>query len=120
MPVTPEEILVTASEMSQGAREEDQRNAVSRAYYAAFHKCRDLASQIDPDGDYSHSSAHQDVPATLIREGLKGRALAHLLTPLRRERNWADYEIEQDCSRPGWGQTLVETAQRTLTKADLY
>ena len=64
MPVTPEEILVTASEMSQGAREEDQRNAVSRAYYAAFHKCRDLASQIDPDGDYSHSSAHQDVPAT--------------------------------------------------------
>ena len=53
MAVTPESILESAAAMSQGGAEVDWRNANSRARYAAYHRCRALATLIDPQADLS-------------------------------------------------------------------
>ena len=48
MPVTPDEILDSAIKLGSGEAEVDWRNACSRAYFAAFHRCRRIAEGFEP------------------------------------------------------------------------
>jgi uncharacterized protein (UPF0332 family) len=86
--------LELADELSTGTRQAEWRTAISRAYYAAFHKARTLLRQSGfriPVAENAHAylslrlsnSGHPDVEDA-------GRNLNHL----RRVRNWADYEID--------------------------
>jgi uncharacterized protein (UPF0332 family) len=88
--------LELADELSMGSRQADWRSAISRAYYAAFHKARSIlfrAGFRTPDGERAHAylwmrlsnTGHPDV------NDAGGR-----LSRLRALRNWADY----DFSRP--------------------
>jgi uncharacterized protein (UPF0332 family) len=86
--------LDVADDLSTGQREADWRSAISRAYYAAFHKARRLLWQNDfvvPRGDQAHAylwlrlsnSGHPDVENA-------GADLGRLRTV----RNRADYDFD--------------------------
>lgn len=86
--------LDVADDLSAGLREADWRSAISRAYYAAFHKARKLLRQggfAVPHGEQTHAylwfrlsnAGHPDV----MRAGTK---LGHLRTA----RNRADYDMD--------------------------
>ena len=66
MPVTPDSILESAAAMSEGDAEVDWRNATSRAYYAAYHRCRPLATVRDPHADLSTRESHRVVYDILV------------------------------------------------------
>lgn len=85
--------LEVADDLSTGLREADWHSAISRAYYAAFHKGRRLLlhNGFDaPRGEKAHAyvwlrlynSQHTDV-----------RSCGQKLNELRRIRNEADYDL---------------------------
>jgi uncharacterized protein (UPF0332 family) len=87
------EFLKVASDLSVGTREGDWRSAISRAYFACYHSAHKLLSRCGfrvPQGDAAHAyirlrlsnSGHPDVSNT-----------GHELSQLRRDRNWADYDL---------------------------
>jgi uncharacterized protein (UPF0332 family) len=87
--------LELADELSTGSRQADWRTAISRAYYAAFHKARTLLRQGGfqvPDAEQAHrylwlrlsNSDHPDVNKS-------GANLNHL----RSMRNRADYGFDR-------------------------
>lgn len=88
--VTPGELLAAAVEMSDGTTEVAWRNAVSRAYYAAFHHCRLLAEERVGLPEFGSPEDHATVARAL--DEIDRRA-AEALRHLRRERNAADYRI---------------------------
>ena len=112
MPVTPDDIHGSAAALSEGDGEIDWRNAGSRAYFAAFHRCRRLAMQLEPHVDVSRSDAHQVVP-DILRAGGKPRQLSYMLAQCRRTRNMADYDIDDPFPRDT-GLAAVETSGRVL------
>ena len=113
MPVTPSEILASAVSLSEGDREVDWRNGGSRAYFAAYHRCRGIAAELEPHVDLSRSDAHQVVPDVLKAEGGKPRQLAYMLIQCRRIRNSADYDVG-DSFRRETGVTAVQVSGRVL------
>jgi uncharacterized protein (UPF0332 family) len=87
--------LELADELSTGSREADWRTAISRAYYAAFHKARTLFRQVGfrvPGAERAHAylwlrlsnSGHLDV-----------NKAGDQLNNLRSMRNLADYDFDQ-------------------------
>jgi uncharacterized protein (UPF0332 family) len=87
--------LELADELSTGSRQADWRTAISRAYYAVFHKARTLLRQGGfrvPEAEGAHrylwlrlsNSNHPDI----ISAGDQ-------LYQMRRVRNWADYDFDQ-------------------------
>ena len=117
MPVTPDSILEFAAAMSEGDAEVDWRNATSRAYYAAYHRCRALATTMDPHADLSTGESHRVVHEILL-EGAGGfRSLAYQLGALRRIRNVADYEIEGDFDQSSC-RNSVATCRKVLERAE--
>ena len=98
MASSPEALLAAAASLSGGSTEEDWRNAVSRAYYAAFHSCRLLVQGSSvplPDG----GSAHRTLVDTMtdpLNGGTAFTSLGYILDQCRRHRVAADYAIETD------------------------
>ncbi len=117
MPVAPELILESAATMSEGGAEVDWRNASSRAYYAAYHRCRERATSIDPNADLSTAESHRVVPDILLeRDDLRG--LAYQLATLRKVRNVADYEIDGEFDQDS-GRNSVALCRAVLERADV-
>ena len=113
MPVTPDDIHGSAAAMAEGDREVDWRNAGSRAYFAAFHRCRRLAVQLEPNVDVSRADAHRVVADVLRAEGGKPRQLAYMLIQCRRIRNVADYDVDDPFLRET-GLAAVDASGRVL------
>lgn len=92
--MTPDDLLRHARELVEGPDEVYWRNAVGRAYFAAFHAARDLlrACGFDVPRD---ETAHR-----YLAERLRHCGLTHLeqaareLAGLRRDRNRADYDVD--------------------------
>ena len=119
MAVTPESILESAAAMSQGGAEVDWRNATSRACYAAYHRCRALATSIDPHADLSTAESHGFVADILQQRGSPNpaRGLAYQLAALRKVRNLADYEIDDEFDQNS-GRNSVEACRKILERAN--
>ncbi len=119
MAVTPESMLASAAAMSLGGAEVDWRNASSRAYYAAYHRCRALATSIDPHTDLSTAESHRHVTDILQQRGSPNaaRGLAHQLAALRKVRNLADYEIDDEFDQDS-GRSSVEACRKILERAN--
>ena len=118
MPVDPDDILATAESMGQEGEEVHWRNAISRAYYAAFHKSRILAEGIEPQTDFATSTAHQDVPNVIkATHGLKGRQISAMLTNSHKARKRADYDIRQHVERDE-GLNAIANSKRILSLVD--
>jgi uncharacterized protein (UPF0332 family) len=85
--------LQLADELSTGSRQADWRTAISRAYYAAFHKARMLLRQ----GGFHVPEAEQAHAYLWLRLSNSGHAdvenAGKDLYELRRMRNRADYDF---------------------------
>ena len=85
--------LALAQQLSLSATEAAWRSAVSRAYYAAFHTARQLMESLGfhvPRAD----RAHAYLWLRLANCGeLQVENAGQALNDLRRDRNWADYDL---------------------------
>lgn len=98
--MTPDVILDSAKALGQGDAEMEWRNAVSRAYYAAYHRCRPIAENLDSTVDTT-TGGHAAVIELLQKRPAPQTqlALGYMLDVCRKQRNIADYKIERDFQR---------------------
>ena len=119
MAVTPEILLDAAIAIGKGTAEVDRRNAVSRAYYAAFHRCRSVAQDarlsVAETGSV-HVALIDALVAPLTPTPLK--SIGYMLDQCRRMRADADYGIDQDF--PEYlAKNVLRNCRKILQKADL-
>jgi uncharacterized protein (UPF0332 family) len=98
------EFLSVAQQLSLGTTEASWRSAVSRAYYAAFHVAKELLEDLGftvPRADRAHSYLWlrlANCGDTIVQQAGSD------LNDLRRDRNWADYDLV----RPIMRQVVVQ------------
>lgn len=82
----------------------DHRNAISRVYYAGYHRC--MARLTDQGRGFTPETGHFAFCSQLLAHpaGSPLRALGVALNHLRHQRNAADYVLNRDF-RPGDTQT---------------
>lgn len=101
MSVTPADILASAKELNTGTSEVAARNAMSRAYYAAFHQARLLLppEELDPN---CRTGMHRQYIDQLMQAdpGSCERKVAVKLSTLHGKRSRADYRLNEDI--PGY------------------
>jgi uncharacterized protein (UPF0332 family) len=93
--ITGEDFLALAEVWVTGTTEAEWRSAVSRAYYAAFHRARRLLRDLGflvPRADQAH--AYLWLRLSNCGDSQVEMAGSDLNT-LRRDRNRADYDVEQ-------------------------
>ena len=114
MAIAPDTLLQAAEEIGSGNREVDWRNAASRGYYAAYHRCILLA--------YDHPSAepgHSELIHRLTQPTapVTRRQIGHLLQQCKRLRERADYRTMDDFE-PSEAQTALRDGRRIFALAD--
>lgn len=104
MSITPNEMLVSAEVLAEGASEIHYRNSVSRAYYSAMHEAQTLLPQQRPESEFRGSS-HDALIASLkaaFRMPTSGRqqgaSVAGNLAAMKGARKVADYRLAADVS----------------------
>jgi uncharacterized protein (UPF0332 family) len=110
--IQAEDFLRLAEIWIQGTDEAEWRSAVSRAYYAAFHKARRLFVALGfqpPKGD----QAHAYLWLRLLNCGPQVQLAGSDLNTLRRDRNLADYAVDQNLSQTD-GLTQVRSARQII------
>lgn len=116
MAVTSNDLLETARELATGTREVDFRNAASRAYYAAYHRCRPIAKGLGLRT--SERGVHSDVIDALITATKpEPKQLARLLKQCRTLRAKADYKTDQFFRRSE-AETCIRRVERIFAIAD--
>lgn len=116
MAVSPEQILQSAEELGNGAREIDRRNAASRAYYAAFHRCLPLVEG-DVDGDFGvHRAVTNELYASMNRTL---RTVGSLLEQCKSIRVAADYKTASAFNKQR-SDLALKLAQELLNKTDSF
>ena len=119
MPVTPNEILGSAIALGGGEAEVDWRNACSRAYFAAFHRCRQVAEAYEPHVETGGSNTHRIVGEILTERsrGPEVIGMGYMLGQCRRLRNRADYDVEEVFDRTSC-DSAIQTSESILERAD--
>ena len=81
--------------LAEDSEEAAARAAISRAYYAAFHHCRELVSDTVGLDEFGTAEDHARVIA-----GVRfiDRFAVEVLIVLRRARNRADYDVDANVS----------------------
>ena len=117
MPVTPDALFEAARAIGQGESEVDLRNATSRVYYAAFHRCRLLAENL-PGPGAQYGGVHRRVIDTLTEnKSRKLKSLGYMLDQCRKLRVEADYDIES-VFRDQDAHNALAVGEKILKKAD--
>ena len=91
--ISGRDFLTLAQVWSRGRSEAEWRCAVSRAYYAAFHECRQLLGELGfvvPRADLAHAYLWLRLSNSQVVELVDAGSE---LNTLRRERNRADYDL---------------------------
>ncbi|MXW49882.1 MAG: hypothetical protein F4X81_10595 [Gammaproteobacteria bacterium] len=117
MAVTPERLLEAATSIAKGDQEVDWRNATSRAYYAAYHRCRLVAQEARfslTEAGSVHAALVETLTTPLSSAPLK--SMGYLLEQCRRRRVRADYRIDENFSRDIANAVLADS-KRILEKA---
>lgn len=119
MPVTPAEILDSAIKLGSGEAEVDWRNACSRAYFAAFHRCRQIAEAFEPHVELGRSDTHRLV-FDMLSERSRGPAavgVGYMLDQCRKLRNRADYDIDDEFRLESC-MSAIQTSRDIVARAD--
>ena len=105
MTVCKEDLLDLAQSLLAGQTEPHLRSAVSRAYYAAYHGCKDWHSALPMPGSNTGPGGgnHQQLINQLCNpdasvvgaDKMKSKVLSVKLGVLRKTRHEADYELLQ-------------------------
>ncbi|OOQ70149.1 hypothetical protein C1S86_11310 [Vibrio parahaemolyticus] len=125
MPARPEDFLQTAKQLieSDNSTEADQRSAISRSYYAMYHK---VLSILDKEPwSYSGQGCHASLITYLQNdaaneESIDHRQLKRLSYQLRQSRDnrvIADYELEKEISQ-NLVSLSITTAEKCMDLAD--
>ena len=95
MSVDHTDFLKAAQRIRRNDGEIDRRNAASRAYYAAYHRCRSIAEQqgLARSNYVQHSTLTDAIKRS---KKFKKTKLVNDLIRLRSLRTKADYHIDQD------------------------
>jgi uncharacterized protein (UPF0332 family) len=127
MPITPDDLFLAARRQALDPSETWRRSAISRAYYAAFHRCREwektlptLGSNLGPAG-----GRHQELinrlrnpaPECGKEVGNLSRASGYQLFFQRQRRVDADYELQLAVTEETVRQQLAEV-QQILARCD--
>ena len=118
MAVTPEILLAAADVLGRGNSEADWRNAASRAYYAAFHRCRSVAQDARlafPETGSVHTGLIEVLTHPLNPSRI--RSLGYLLDLCRAHRVDADYRIDEDFARI-LAETVLAHCREILSRAE--
>ncbi len=110
MSIEPAEFLASAEEMASDHREVMSRNAISRAYYAAFHQVQLTFPAVEGNGSNLPGAKgmhrrfidqlNQGAPGSLERK------LGVMLETLRKRRVSADYRLADDIPAADVAQQL--------------
>lgn len=120
MAVAPSDMLDAAAEMAAGSREVDWRNAASRAYYAAYHRCKVLAQDERIEVDANRSAHEALVRALGARDNSRPmRVISDVLDKCRMKRRDADYEIGKQFLKQA-ALTSVEDCREIIARADVF
>lgn len=121
MAVQPCDFVTAAETLSAGATEIDWRNAVSRAYYGAFHhaslhvdRCKAIPHHAERGG--SHEAA---IRRFELNGDTAGKSIAYVLTDMKTKRKTADYRIESGVSAAE-AVTQVAKARKVIQKISDY
>jgi len=90
----PEEFLILAEELSKKNKEAAYRSAISRAYYAAFHKAKNILISMQIPMRRDKEIHHQIYDYLLYCGNDDVSDAASQLDALRTGRNDADYELD--------------------------
>ena len=82
-----QDFIQSAEQLLKIGDEMGYRNAVSRAYYALYHRCLPLFNEIN---DHPADDHHAQVVRTLYQQP-QYKSIANRLNKLRKRRNTADY-----------------------------
>lgn len=122
MAITAACLLESAKELRRGSAEIDHRNAASRAYYAAFHRCLPIARGIGLS-ESPEMGVHRNLIDTLIAASVGDKAqkrmlarLGYMLNACRAQRVRADYNIDEDFE-PHYAQEAIEHSERVFVLA---
>ena len=96
----------------------DHDDAVSRAYYAAFHAVRALLVTVGQNAT-THHSALTLFNLLFIKTGKFDRALGRFFTNLKDDREAADYELFANVDQ-ALAETAILEADRLLAEATGY
>ena len=119
MPVTPDAFLEAAKRIVQGGEEIDHRNATSRAYYAAYHVCREFAESMHRP-QFADTGTHSAlVRAFTNRTNNSYKSAGYLLEACRRQRMSADYEIETSLTASE-ARTVINQCDRIFEKVQSW
>jgi len=108
MSIKSEEFLTSVESMvgNQKSLEIDLRNAVSRAYYSAYHACR---SEVGVVNKYKDMGAHACLIKTMgEHRNEKIRSLGLQLEKCKKKRHKADYLLEQSVLPGEAEQVLIQ------------
>ena len=95
MAVTPKQLREGAQKAELDGPEVERRVAVSRTYYAAFHRCRPIAQRQGMFADAG--GTHAEVIEALTRSRKrKLQSIGYMLRQCRELRVKADYQIGDD------------------------
>jgi uncharacterized protein (UPF0332 family) len=125
MSITPVDLLTWANANSTGRGEECLRAAVSRAYYAAYHTCRNWHLKLPlPGSSKSSGGSHDELISQLMHPSTQctaeqssiSRQLGGALTDLKILRTVADYRLEVTLL-PASAQEACQKSALILKKA---
>ena len=117
MPVTPDALFEAAKALGRGGTEVDRRNAASRAYYAAYHRCLPIGRSIGLSAAPDRGVHRQLVDTLTESSDPKMKSVGYRLDQCRKLRVQADYEIESDFSSRN-ARLVIEQCERILGQVD--
>jgi uncharacterized protein (UPF0332 family) len=118
MAVTPNALFEAARVIGQGESEVDSRNAASRAYYAAYHRCRSLNESLPSPAPPVRGAVHRTIIEALTgARSSRLKSLGYMLEQCRRLRVNADYDIESEFRHQD-ARNALTLCEKILDKAD--
>lgn len=124
MAIRDDDLLDLANQLAAGSEEVEHRSGVSRAYYAAFHRCGAWHGALSTPGRAPATPGgmhHQLIealvaPTVLGANAVRSKSLGYMLRALKHMRVKADYRLDESVDVHE-AATAVENAKKILEKA---
>lgn len=117
MSVTHSDFLRSAKNILRADDEIAIRNAVSRAYYAAYHCSLALDHGFGSTENQNGGIHTQWVQRLTSHPNMKFKSVGYILNTLRGRRATADYDLENDIDDI-FAQTVISDTERLIRKVD--
>jgi uncharacterized protein (UPF0332 family) len=117
----PIEFLAAAEELLKktATREVDYRNAASRAYYGAFHTCKQLLEHYPPS-ESQRGTEHEKTIAELVNhQDKRFKTLGNMLKTSKDQRHRADYKLAEKFALQDAKRVILSVKKLLQESADI-